>query len=136
LVIGFSQAASGDGGGESAWDWDVDWICARLAARGVCAGHPLVVKRDLDLRWYGLLWEAWQQDPLARDWAAAEHKFKPPQRKTGSVSVEALPSYQQLLAEFERRTARVPRPAAALPAPAAVFAEFERRTGQKALTDG
>lgn len=137
LGIGFSSAGGGDGAGEP-WDWDIDWICARLATRGICGGHPLVVKRDLDLRWCGLLYEAWEYDPLASDWQAAEHKFKPKRRKGATVeqiSGASGPSYLQILEEFERRTNPESRPTPALPSPLTVFDEFERRTGQKANED-
>ena len=43
----------------------------------------------------------------------------------------SLPSYHDILAEFERRTTQHPQPAPGLPSPVDVFEAFEQRTGQK-----
>ena len=138
MGVGFSKAAGDPGGGGVPWDWDVDFICARIAARGVCGGHPLIVKRDLDFHWYYLFFEVWGHDPLSRDWEAAKNGFKPPARRKqlAPVTVDAstafgTPTYQDILIEFERRTASKPKPVMVLPSTVDLFSEFERRTGKK-----
>lgn len=82
------------------------------------------------------------QTPPADWFLAADRGYKPPVRSKRTAAIEppaaALPSYQDILTEFERRTASVPPlqlPAAAAPpsdsAAAALFDEFHKRTGQK-----
>ena len=62
---------------------------------------------------------------------AAEHGYKKPSR---AGRPEGLPTYQEVLVEFERRTSVKPKPAQ-LPAPDEVFGEFERRT-ERRFRDG
>lgn len=100
----------------------------------------------MSLYWYRKLHAEWEQTPPADWFIAADHRrlgWKPPPRRIVTLAkelpppvVRGTPSYDEVMAEFDRRMELLNKPKELLPPNTPSFSdmvtEFETRTGTKA----